>query len=174
MRRVRALAAALAVASLWVTVVPAAQAAPKYCRAWRVQGQTWYAGQSNGFSLMFTLRMGSPTSKVFSGFARYNRGDPTEGGVPSQFIRGGVDSDGVGRIKMDIVWSSGSSGQYHATAYGVRRRSNGTLIAGLQGTTVDTSGGGGAARWWADGTGPGLGKPGGNWPLWCPASAVVR
>ena len=67
----------VAVASLSVPLVAeSAQAAPTWCKAWRVNGQTWYARQSNGFNLLFTLRMGSPPSVRFGGFARFNQGDP--------------------------------------------------------------------------------------------------
>jgi hypothetical protein len=171
MRRFRMLVTTLVVASLWVTVVPAASAkvAPKYCKFWRVQGQTWYAAQGS-FSLLFTLRMASRTSTRFSGFARYNRGNPNRGGVASQFIRGGVNNEGVGSILMNIVWRNGSSGQYNARAVWVRRTRSGGLTAGLYGTTVDTTNGNGgnSARWSADDT------PSGNWPLYCLKADVVR
>jgi hypothetical protein len=168
----------LAVASLGVAFVPVetAEAAPGWCRAWKVAGQTWYADQSNGFTLLFTVRMDRAGAPRFSGYARSNRGDVNRGGVPSQFLRGGVSSDGAGRVMIDIVWANGTSGQYHATAVDVRRTSSGALTAGLRGTTADTSGGGGAARWEALGGSSGLGTSGGRyaWPLFCSRGDVVR
>jgi hypothetical protein len=178
MRRFRMLVAMLAVASFGVAFVPAApaQAAPYWCKAWKVAGQTWYADQSNDFNLLFTMRMSPSPSTRFSGYARYSRSDVNRGGVGSQFLSGAVSSEGVGRILMNIQWSSASSGQYNATAFDVRRTSSGGLTAGLRGTTVDTSGGGGAARWVADGWTSGLGTGDGryHWPLFCSQANVVR
>ena len=141
------LAAALATAL--VNAAPAL-AAPYWCKAWQVAGQTWYASQSNGYTLVFTLRT-PPGSTRFNGYARYNRGDVNLGGTSSQLIRGTVSSEGAGRVVINIVWRGGSSGQYIANVTGVRRTSSGNLTAGLRGTTVDTSGGGGArpGRRWA-------------------------
>jgi hypothetical protein len=148
------------------------QAAPTRCRAWRVSGQTWYASQGS-FSLLFTLKMASSPSPRFGGYARYNRGDPDIGGVPSQAIRGAVGSDGS--IHMDIVWTNGTSGQYNGTAYDVQRTSSGGLTARLHGTTVDTTGNGApGARWDADGMPEGFGQTNYVRPLYCPAGAVVR
>ena len=182
MRRSVTLVTMLALASLGVAFVPgaAAQARPAppvWCKTWKVSGQTWYADQSNGFTLMFTLRMSPGPSTLFSGFARHNRGDVNRGGNPSQFIRGGVTSAGVGRVMMDIQWANGSRGQYHATAVNVRRTASGGLTAGLDGTMVDTSGGGGVgARWYAYGQSSGIGTSGGRffWPLYCARGDVLR
>ena len=175
MKRLCVLVTTLAVTSLWVTFVPAASAKvkPKYCKFWRVQGQTLYAAQGS-FSLLFTLRMASRTSTRFSGFARYNRGNPNRGGVASQYISGGVNSEGVGSILMNIVWRNGSRGQYNARAVYVRRTRSGGLTAGLYGTAVDTTGNGNSARWSADNTAGGLGETNGNWPLYCLKADVVR
>jgi len=174
-KRFRALALALAVASLGTVFVQAgtAQASPTWCRAWQVSGQTFYGYQSNGFDLLFTLRQ---YGTRFSGYARYNRGDVNRGGVSSQFIRGSVNSDGAGRIGMEIQWASGSRGQYNATVVNVRRTSSGGLTGALTGTTTDVSGGGGAARWEADGGSSGLGTSGGRylWPMFCASKNVVR
>lgn len=90
--------------------------------------------------------MGSPPSVRFGGFARFNQGDPNQGDVASQFVGGGVNSDGGGSILMNVVWTNGSSGQYNARAYDVQRTRSGGLTAGLRGTTVDTSGSGRPAR----------------------------
>jgi hypothetical protein len=176
----------LAVATVWVTFVPAesARAAkPKYCKFWRVQGQTWYASQDNGFTLAFTLKMplaNSLTSKLrnrLGGFARYSRGHINSGydGVGSQLITGGVGSEGVGSIYMNIVWRNGTRGQYNARAVSVRRTRSGGLTAGLYGTTVDTTGNGGgrAAHWWADNTTGELGQTNHPWPLICLKGDVV-
>jgi len=144
------------------------------CRAWRVQGQTWYAGQGS-YTLMFNLRMSSSGSSRISGNARYYRGD-YENLVGSQALRGsvGTDTKGVIHIQMDIVWANASSGQYNGTAYDVRPTPSGGLTASLQGTTVDTSGNGGsAAHWIADGLEGPLGDTGFIRPLYCrPADAV--
>jgi hypothetical protein len=145
------------------------------CRAWRVQGQTWYAGQGS-FTLMFTLRTATSTPSRFSGYARYYKSDYGDL-VPSQYIRGyvGSNSKGIVGIHMDIVWSNGSSGQYNATAYAARPTSSGGLTASLHGTTVDTSGNGGpGARWYADGLEGPLGDNGFIRPLYCPPRDVVR
>jgi hypothetical protein len=64
--------------------------------------------------------MGSPPSTRFGGFARFNQGDPNQGGVASQFI-----SNGVGSILMNIVWTNGSSGQYNGRAFDFRRTRSG-------------------------------------------------
>ncbi len=74
------LAAALATAL--VNAAPAL-AAPYWCKAWQVAGQTWYASQSNGYTLVFTLRT-PPGSTRFNGYARYNRGDVNLGGTSSR------------------------------------------------------------------------------------------
>ena len=142
------------------------------CRAWRVQGQTWYAGQDNGYTLMFTLRPSS-TSPRFGGKAQYYAGD-YENLVGSQYLSGSVGTDPTGAIHMNIVWSNGSSGQYNGTAYDVRPTKSGGLTASLRGTTVDTSGNGGsAARWVADGLEGPLGDNGFIRPLYCrPGDAV--
>lgn len=174
--RSRTLAVALAVASFGVAaVVPVApaQAAPTWCKAWQVRGETWYGHQTGGFSLMFTLRM---VGRIVTGWARFNRGDPNRGGVPSQFLRGGMNSDGVGHLILNIVWTNGTSGQYHGTPVDIRRTPSGGLTAGLRGTTVQTAGGTGSARWWADGLGAGIGGTGGRylWPLSCLTRDVVR
>ena len=155
------LAAALATAL--VNAAPAL-AAPYWCKAWRqVPGQTWYASQSNGYTpAAFTLRT-PPGSTRFNGYARYNRGDVNLGGTSSQLIRGTVSSEGAGRVVINIVWRGGSSGQYIANVTGVRRTSSGNLTAGLRGTTVDTSGGGGAASWEAMGWTSGIWNVG--WPV---------
>jgi hypothetical protein len=179
MRRFRTFAVTLAVASFGVAAfvpVEPAQAAPTWCKAWRVTGQTWYGYQSNGFTLLFTLRQSPAPSTVFGGYARHNRGDVNQGGVASQYLKGGVDSEGVGRILMNIAWSNATSGQYNATAAYVRRTPSGGLTAGLRGTTVATSGGRGSATWYADGTSPGIGGSGGRyvWPLYCLTKDVVR
>ena len=160
----------VAVASLSVPLVAeSAQAAPTWCKAWRVNGQTWYARHSNGFNLLFTLRMGSPPSARFGGFARFSQGDPNQGGVASQFLGGGVNSDRVGSILMNVVWTNGSSGQYNARAYDVERTRSGGLTAGLRGTAVDTSGSGApGASWNANGQSNGIR------PLFCSAGAVVH
>lgn len=97
------------------------QAVQPTCRAWRVNGQSWFADQGN-YTLMFTLRMASSSSSGFSGYAQYYKGDPTYGApiVGSQFIRGNVGSvGGVASIHMDVFWKNGSSGQYNGTSYGV-------------------------------------------------------
>jgi hypothetical protein len=176
MRRLCMLVTTLVVASLWVTFVIAesAQAAakPKYCKFWRVQGQTWYGAQGS-YTLMFTLKMSSRTSRHFHGYADYSKGNSTTGrgvGVGSQLVSGGVNSEGVGTIYMNIHWKNGTSGQYNAKAVYVRRTRSGGLTAGLYGTTVDTTNGNGgdSARWSADDT------PGGNWPLYCLKGDVVR
>jgi hypothetical protein len=179
MKSIRRRPTIISVTAIAVALVLAqpAQAAPYWCRAWQVSGQTWYAYQSNGFSLLFTLSS-APGSKMFGGYARFNRGDVNRGGTPSQFIRGGVDSEGVGRIMMNIVWANGRAAQYHATAVNVRRGRSGILTAGLSGTTVDTTGdrAHGAAKWHADGGSSGLGTSGGRelWPLYCPREHVVQ
>ena len=142
------------------------------CRAWRVQGQTWWAGQDNGYTLMFTLRSSS-TSSRFSGKAQYYVGD-YENLVGSQYLSGSVGTDPTGVIHMDIVWSNGSSGQYNATAYDVRPTKSGGLTASLQGTTVDTSGGGGATHWVADGLEAPLGDGSFIRPLYCRPGDAVR
>ena len=177
MRRLWTLATILVLASLGVAFVPgepaqARTAAPVWCKAWKVSGQTWYANQSDGFTLMFTLTL-------FSGFARHNRGAVTDvnlGGIPSQYIKGGVTSDGVGRIMMDLLWTNGHRGQYHATAVMVRRTASGGLTAGLHGTMTVTSGGVGTAHWYAYGQSSGIGTSGGRffWPLYCARGDVVR
>ena len=175
-KRFRVLALVLAIASFGAAFMQAgaAQASPTWCRAWQVSGQTWYGYQTNGFTLLFTMRMSS--SNRFSGFARYNRGDVNLGGTPSQFLRGAVNSEGAGSINMEIQWTSGSRGQYMARTYNVRRTPSGGLTAGLTGTTVDVSGGGGAARWYADGGSSGLGTSDGRylWPMFCAPKNVVR
>jgi hypothetical protein len=175
-RHLRAAVLALAVASLGVSFAPAqaAQASPYWCRAWQVSGATWYGYQDNGYDLLFTLRMATATR--FSGYARYNRGDVNRGGTPSQFIRGGVNNNGAGSVLMEIQWSNGSRGQYNATTYNVLRTASGGLTAGLRGTTVDVSGGGGAAGFDADGTVSGLGNGDGryHWPMYCSRANVVR
>jgi hypothetical protein len=167
---------AAAVATALISASPA-QAAPYWCKAWQVSGQTWYASQSNGFTMVFTLRTPRGSTR-FSGYARYNRGDVNLGGTPSQLVRGGVSSEGVGRVLINIVWSNGSSGQYHATVTSVRRTSSGALTAGLRGTTVDTtgSGTGGAAFWEALGWSSGVGTSGGRyyWPMFCARENVLR
>ena len=188
MRRRCMLVTTLAVATVWVTFVPAesAQAAkPKYCKFWRVQGQTWYASQDNGFTLAFTLKMpyaNRPTSKLrqrLTGFAKYSAGriDSGYGAVGSQLISGGVGSDGVGSIYMNITWRNAGRGQYNAKAVSIRRTRSGGLAAGLYGTTVDTTGTGagrpGAAHWWADDTAGELGETNGHWPLYCLKADVV-
>ena len=100
------------------------------------------------------------------------------GGTPSQLLRGTVSSDGAGRIVMNIVWKDGQSGQYFGTVTNVQETASGTLTAGLEGTTVDTTSGGSgsAARWQADGFGSGLGTGDGRyfWPMFCAKPNVVR
>ena len=77
--------------------------------------------------------------------------------MASQFVGGGVNSDGVGSILMNVVWTNGSSGQYNARAYDVQRTRSGGLTAGLRGTTVDTSGSGApGASWNANGQSNGV------------------
>ena len=168
------LAAALATALM--NAAPAL-AAPYWCKAWQVSGQTWYADQSNRHTLLFTLRT-PPGSIYFSGYARYNRGDVNLGGTPSQFIRGAVNSDGAGSVLMNIVWRNGASGQYNARVTSVRRTSSGALTAGLRGTTVDTTGSvrGGSAYWEALGGSSGIGTSGGRytWPMFCARENVLR
>jgi hypothetical protein len=171
--------AAIVTAALATTLMNAAPAlaAPYWCQAWQVSGQTWYASQSNGYTLLFTLRT-PPGSTRFNGYARYNRGDVNLGGTPSQLIRGAVSSEGAGRVLINIVWRNGASGQYNATVTSVRRTASGALTAGLSGTTVDTTGSvrGGAAYWDALGWSSGLGTSGGRyyWPMFCPKEYVLR
>jgi hypothetical protein len=170
MRRIHLLTTALAAAALSLTFVPleSAEAAPTWCRSWRVNGQTWYLTQSNGIKVLLTLKMPASSNVRFGGYARFGK-DPNRGGVASQLVRGGVGSEGVGSIHMDIVWTNGSSGQYNGTVYDVERTASGGLTAGLRGTTVDTSGRAApGARWYANGQDSGIR------PLWCPAAAVVR
>jgi hypothetical protein len=174
--RARTSIAALTLAAFGAACLPveAAQAAPQWCRAWKVGGQTWYGYQSNGYSLLFTVRMAGSTSSL-SGYARASRGDVNRGGVSSQYLRGGVVSDGIGRVMIEVQWANGSRGQYHATTYDVRRSASGGLTAGLTGTTVDVSGGGGAARWIADGMTSGIGTSDRYiWPMFCARGDVVR
>lgn len=65
------LAAAVALTTLlapWMWVQPAhVVAAPTLFREWHVSGQTWYASQSNGYSLLFTLKS-TPGSERFGGY----------------------------------------------------------------------------------------------------------
>ena len=126
--RARTSIAALTLAAFGAACLPveAAQAAPQWCRAWKVGGQTWYGYQSNGYSLLFTVRMAGSTSSL-SGYARASRGDVNRGGVSSQYLRGGVVSDGIGRVMIEVQWANGSRGQYHATTYDVRRSASGGL-----------------------------------------------
>ncbi len=152
------------------------QARPPICRAWRVNGQTWFADQGS-YTLMFTLRMAASPSSHISGYAEYWRGasgvDSQAAG--SQYISGGVGADG--RVHMDIVWKNGSSGQYNATLYGVQQTSSGALTGMLQGTTVDTTGtgGGSAMHWTANGTASADGFTTDTvLPMYCPPSAVTR
>jgi hypothetical protein len=157
-------------------VAPAFPGPPRRCRAWRVQGQSWFAAQSNGYTLMFTLRSAASAPSRFSGYAQYFQGSSQKNLTGSQFIRGGVGtmSNGFIGIHMDVVWRNGSSGQYNATAYDAQPTSSGGLTAALHGTTVDTSGGGAAARWWADGLEGPLGDTSHIRPLYCPRADVVR
>ena len=167
----------LAVAATGVACIPAeaAEAAPYWCRAWQVGGQTWYAGQSNNMSLLFTVRMAAGRQR-FGGYARYNRGDVNRGGTGSQFLRGGVDNNNAGRVLIDITWQGGQQAQYNATTYRVMRTRSGGLTAGLQGTVVALSGRRESARWWADGLPSGLGTGDGRylWPMFCAPRDVVR
>lgn len=175
-RRMSVLIGALTVSNLLAPLVHVQQAhaAPKWCRAWHVSGQTWYASQSNGFTLLFTLRS-TPGSTMFNGFARYERGDVNLGGTPSQLLRGSVQSEGAGGVIMNIVWRGGQSGQYIGSVVNVQRTPTGMLTAGLQGTTVDTTGSGVSARWEADGFSSGIGTSDVyRWPLYCPQSYVVQ
>ena len=167
----------LAVAATGVAAMPAdnAEAAPFWCRDWKIGGQTWYGGQSNNFSLMFTLRQ-PPGSSRFGGYARYARGDVNRGGTSSQFLRGGIDSNGGGRVLIDITWAGGQQAQYNAVTYKVMRTKSGGLTAGLWGTAVALSGRRESARFWADGLPAGLGTGDGRylWPMFCAPRDVVR
>lgn len=159
------------------------------CRAWHVNGQTWFGDQGR-YMLMFTLRMASPTSSLLSAnsyaafapdLAGYsaNSGHTQlfritdrvpDNGAGSRYISGGVNSN-TGSIHMDIVWKNGDSGQYNGTAYDVQRSPSGGLTAGLHGTTVDTVGSGASASWEADGM-----SVQGDYtrPLYCKPGDVVR
>jgi hypothetical protein len=125
--------------------------------------------------LMFTLRMASSTSRHFSGYAQYYSGD-YENLVGSQYISGGVGrtSSGVVSIIINIQWKNGTRGQYHATGYDPRSTPSGGLTASLKGTTVDTSGNGTSARWYADGLEGPLGDTNFARPLYCRPADVVR
>jgi hypothetical protein len=167
---------AVAVATALISASPA-QAAPYWCKAWQVSGQTWYADQG-GFTLMFNLRT-PPGSTRFGGSARYSRGDVNLGGTPSQLLTGAVSSENAGRILMNITWRNGPSGQYIATVTDVRRTPSGNLTAGLRGTTVDTTPGArnkSASYWHALGGSSGLGTSGGRyvWPMFCARESVLR
>src|SRR5215213_7261739 len=109
MRRIHMLTTALATAALSLPFVPveSAYAAPTWCRSWRVNGQTWYMSQSNGLKVLLTLRMPPSPNVRFGGYARFGK-NPNLGGVSSQLVKGGVGSEGVGSIHMDIVWTNGS------------------------------------------------------------------
>lgn len=157
-------------------VAPAFPGPPRRCRAWRVQGQSWFAGQSNGYTLMFTLRMPSPPSSRISGYAQYFQGSSYHNLVGSQYISGGLGttSQGYVGIHMDIAWSNGGRGQYNGTAYDAQPTSSGGLTAALHGTTVDTTGSGVSARWIADGMEGPLGDTSHIRPLYCPRADVVR
>ena len=170
MTRFRLSATTLAVAVLCLPCVPTApaEAAPTWCRAWRVNGQTWYINQSNGLNVLFTPRMAQPPSIRFSGYARFAK-NPTLGGVPSLFIRGAVGSEGVGSIKMDVLWANNTRGQYNGTVYDVERRASGGLRASLRGVSVDTTGRPAPGATWSA-----YGQTNGVRPLWCPSTAVVR
>jgi hypothetical protein len=176
LRRFSRIGMALFVASVGVALMPveSAQAAPTWCRAWQIGGQSWILDQSNRHTVLFAVRM-VPGSPSFSGFARFNRGDVWRGGVPSQFVRGAVTSEGVGRVMIDVQWSVGLRGQYHGTAVQIRRTANGGLTAGLQGTAVELTRGV-AVRWMAVGQSSGQATSGGRsfWPLFCAPRDVVR
>jgi hypothetical protein len=170
------LVGAFAVTSSCLALAPAAEAAPAFtkCRAWRMQGQTWYGYQSNGYAVRFTLRTSS-RDRLY-GHAAASKGDPNQNHdiVGSQYISGSVRSDGgVGTLFLNIVWTNHTSGQYFGTAVNVRRTASGSLLAGLQGTAVETSGRGGAATWYADGTSPTFGDSSRVFPLYCPAADVI-
>ena len=155
------------------------------CRAWHVNGQTWFGDQGH-YTLMFTLKMASPTSSLLSAqsYAAFSAGPAHTqlftGSVPdtgagSRYIRGFVNSN-TGSIHMDIVWKNGDSGQYNGTAYDVQRTPSGGLNAGLHGTTVDTAGTGAGASWEADGMSGTSYFGDGDYalPLYCRAGDVVR
>ena len=157
-------------------VAPAFPGPPRRCRAWRVQGQSWFAGQSNGYTLMFTLRMPSPTSSRITGYAQYFQGGSYQNLTGSQYISGGLGttSNGLVGFHLNIVWRNAGSGQYNATAYDAQPTSSGGLTAALHGTTVDTSGSGASARWIADGLEGPLGDTSHIRPLYCAPRDVVR
>ncbi len=149
---------------------------PKRCRVWRVQGQTWFGRQSNGYTLMFTLRSSTSNPSRFGGYAQEYQGMSQRNLVGSQLITGGVGtmSGGYVGVHMDIAWSNGSRGQYNALAYDAQPTASGGLTASLHGTTVDTTGNGASARWVADGLEGPLGDTSHLRPLYCQPRDVVR
>ncbi len=176
MGRVRAAVAAVVAATALTLSVGAqpAHAVPTWCRAWNVTGETWYAGQTNGYTLRFTLR--ATGNGQFYGHVLADRGSGE--GIGSRILKGGVNSDGDGRVVMNVVWDTAQTAQYVGSVVNVRQTQSGILTAGLRGTTVDTTpgGAGSSARWEADGlTGPFGGGDGRyHWPMRCEKSDVVR
>jgi hypothetical protein len=165
--------AALAAVAVLAAGTATASATPS-CRGWKVQGQSWFAAQSNGYTLMFTLRTAS-NGRLY-GYAQQYQGMSQRNLVGSQLISGGISrtSQGYVQFHLDIHWSNGQWGQYNALAYGTQSTSSGTLTATLRGTTVDMTGSGASAKWIADGLEGPLGDTGHIRPLYCPSANVVR
>ena len=61
-----------------------------------MQGQTWFARQSNGYMLMFTVRMASPSSPRIAGYVQSSQSDGYANQVGSQYLSGGLGTNSGG------------------------------------------------------------------------------